>query len=120
MRPTVLTVDDDEQMLFLITRILSMSNVKILQANGGKQGLDILERTTPDVLLLDLLMPHITGFDILDYVNRTPRLNLMRVVLVTVQSDARILKRCGRANAHVLKPFVFRDLQQVALKGLMH
>lgn len=118
MPPRILSVDDDEHALYLINYILSTTGAEVVQASSGEQALEILRSDTPDLLLLDLLMPRITGWDIMKFVGRTPRLDQMQVIIVSVHRDLADLRDCGRADGHVFKPFLARDLRTAVLKSL--
>lgn len=118
MSPLILSVDDDEHALYLIKYILNSTEAEVVQASNGEQALDILESMTPDVLLLDLLMPRVTGWDILKFIAATPRLDNMQVIIVSVHRDLAALRDCTRANDHVFKPFLARDLRAAVKKSL--
>jgi CheY-like chemotaxis protein len=59
---TVLLVDDDEDTLFTINEVVQSCGCKTLLANSGQEALDILENETPDLILLDIMMPGMDGF----------------------------------------------------------
>lgn len=113
----VLIVDDDANTLKLWSAVLKPSAVQVIQAADGAQALTILEKQTPTILLLDMLMPYVGGQDVLNYVAQTPRLDNMFVAIISAhrQPDSAQL---ARANAVLLKPtrpVEIRDLLQQAL-----
>ncbi len=85
--PQILIVDDEPGLIKLFSSLIKRMNCQSLQAIGGAAALDILSRETPDVLILDLAMPHISGFDVLQYVRATPRLNAMKVIILTARPN---------------------------------
>ena len=69
----ILAVDDDRDALALVREILEATGATVTTADSAQQALDLLERMTPDVLLADLGMPQMSGFDLIDRVRRSER-----------------------------------------------
>ena len=61
---TILYIEDDPEMIDLVTLILSRHGYTVKGAQGGRQGLDMLAVETPDLILLDLMMPDMDGWDV--------------------------------------------------------
>jgi len=85
--PLVLIVDDDPGMLRLFSGLLERLGCETLQARGGGTALDILDEELPDLLILDLAMPDVSGLDVLKYVRERPRLDEMRVMILTARPN---------------------------------
>src|SRR3984957_14570718 len=66
--PTLLAIDDEPQSLELITDALSNAKVEVLTAGDPKIGLEMFKRIRPQIVLLDLMMPGIHGFEMLDWI----------------------------------------------------
>ncbi|GAB4408485.1 MAG: hypothetical protein Kow00106_01650 [Anaerolineae bacterium] len=81
--PLVLIVDDEKGLLDLFRTMLRPLKMRVLTAEGGAEAIALLEQITPDLLILDLAMPQVSGFDVLNFVKRTPRLDSMRVMVLT-------------------------------------
>jgi len=82
----ILVVDDNSQILTMIRRmLLSLRRppYTIIEACGGQEGLDLLRETPPDVILLDLAMPDVSGYDFLDVLHEDPTLRRLPVILMT-------------------------------------
>lgn len=60
-KPKVLVVDDDENTLFLLERILSDARYKVLKATSGKEGIEQAKKSKPDLIVLDIMMPELDG-----------------------------------------------------------
>jgi two-component system sensor histidine kinase/response regulator len=65
LKPTVLIVDDNKNNLFLLKEYLKSSDFNILTAGSGKAGLELINSENPDLILLDILMPGMNGFELL-------------------------------------------------------
>ncbi len=112
-----LIVDDDPHTLMLWNAVLKPSGIEVIQAGDGAQALDILEQQTPTILLLDMLMPYVSGQDVLDYVAKTQRLNDMFVVIISAhrQPDSSQLARANAVLLKPIRPIEIRDLIQQAI-----
>lgn len=107
-----LIVDDDQHTLILWNAMLKSSNIEVLKAIDGAQALTILENKTPTILLLDLLLPYVSGREILEYVAKTPRLNDMFVVVISAQQHTESA-HLDRANAILVKPIRPTELREL-------
>ena len=74
-------------MLRLFAGLVNRLNCRTLEAMGGGEALDILDSETPDLLILDLAMPEINGFDVLRYVREIPRLDDMLIMILTARPN---------------------------------
>lgn len=110
---TVLVIDDEPDTLLLFWRMLSSSgrNYRVITADNGKEGLRMLRLEHPDVVLLDLTMPEMDGFRLLDALHADHQLTSTPVILVTARdpvgqlivSDQLVATRAGGLSiAHVL------------------
>jgi excisionase family DNA binding protein len=90
----VLAVDDDENICRMLARILSRSGHRVVTATSGQRGLELVAQETPDVLLLDLVMPDMNGPRFLEHLRRThPSLP---VVIVTGHPDSQLMTQAAR------------------------
>ena len=85
--PLVLIVDDEPGLLRLFTELVERLNCKTFQAAGGTHALHVLDEVTPDLLILDLAMPEVSGYDVLQYVRGIPRLRAMKVMILTARPN---------------------------------
>src|SRR5689334_11787318 len=84
---TLLLVDDDPQNLELLEATLAPLGHKLLRARGGQEALDVLASERVDLLLLDLMMPEVSGFDVLVHLRGQPTYRHIPVILITAASD---------------------------------
>ena len=86
MTPLVLVVDNEKGLLILFSSLVQRMGYEVLQAESGMAALAILEQQTPDLMILDLAMPEMTGFDVLREVITMPHLNRLPVMVLTATS----------------------------------
>ena len=104
--PKVLVVDDDPRMVRLLSATLP-SDYEVIQATDGATALAMAEATLPDLLLLDVNLPGMDGFEVLRRIKESETLRRMRVIMVTARSDEadRNLGLQTGADAYLTKPF---------------
>ncbi len=86
---TVLVIDDDLSVHDLMTRILSKGGFNMLSGYSGTEGLALAKSYKPDVILLDVLMPGMDGWKVLEELKRDPRLTDMPVIMLTMLDNER-------------------------------
>ena len=86
-RPTVLCIDDDALVLRFFQAFLESSGYRALAATDGLQGLALARQDRPDVILLDVMMRGLSGFDICRKFRADPALRDIPIILLTVLSD---------------------------------
>ena len=111
--PTVLVIDDDRAATDLIQVILENEGYRVLKAFEGKEGLDVALRERPDVVILDLLMPGMSGFAVAQQMKQVPATrNIPIIVLTSMDVDEDVQEQLGSyVSALVSKAsFTKRDL----------
>jgi CheY-like chemotaxis protein len=108
----VLVVDDDDSSLALVTRVLETHGLEVEVAKSGMAAMAALDRRRPDVIVLDLLMPGMSGAEVLDRVKASPRFTSIPVIMLTARSDDDDLIASYRSGADyfVSKPLVASQL----------
>ena len=81
--PTALVVDDNKQMADGLAQILGLLGLRVEVAYGARTGMQKLQKSTPDVIFLDVSMPGVDGFEVMAYFRRLPQLRDIPVVIVT-------------------------------------
>lgn len=101
-----LIVDDSQMAADSLKQILTLLSVEASTAYGPRQALAVLKDVTPDVVFLDINMPGVTGFDVLGYLQREPRLQGVPVIIVSSENQPETQKRAKEsgARAFILKP----------------
>jgi two-component system chemotaxis response regulator CheY len=104
---TVLTVDDSRTMRDMLKHSLVAAGFRVLQAEDGIDGLEVLKTETPDVVVTDINMPRLDGFGFIEAVRRDAERRAMPVLVLTTEADAEKKKRAKDAGATgwIVKPF---------------
>jgi len=109
--PSVLVIDDDQALRGLFTTLLTRNGFAVDTANDGRIAYDQLQRHTYSVILLDLMMPDVNGFELLDKLHRDSPTLLDRVIVMTGASQRSIeALDTSRIWGLIRKPF---DIDQL-------
>ena len=100
---TVLVVDDDPTTHDMLTTTLAKEGYRLLHARDGAQALDILRKTPPDIVTLDVMMPKIDGWSVLGLMKSDPDLEHIPVIMVTIVDDRNLGYSMG-ASEYMTKP----------------
>jgi diguanylate cyclase (GGDEF)-like protein len=104
---TVLIADDSPSNLQLLYDILSKAGYEVLAAENGKEVLEIIEEETPDIFLLDVMMPRMDGLDLCQRLKRDPRFEAVPIIFITAKNSSEDIVRGFAVGAvdYVPKPF---------------
>ena len=107
MSTTVLTVDDSRAMRDMLRHSLVAAGFRVLQAEDGVHGLEVLETEFPDVIVTDINMPRMDGFGFIEAVRRDETRRAMPVLVLTTETDIEKKTRAKLAGATgwIVKPF---------------
>ena len=109
---TVLVVDDVPLNVLLIKKMLSQYTFQLKTANSGQAALDIIAQDMPDLLLLDLMMPGIDGFEVIRRIRADEKTKKLPIIILSaLNSEADIVKgfKLG-ANDFINKPIIMEKL----------
>lgn len=106
---TVLIVDDEERLRDLVRLNLEIEHYRVIEASNGIEALDKLRETLPDLVILDVMMPEMDGFETLQAIREV---STVPVIMVTVRQDEhdRIRGLDLGADDYIAKPFKPREL----------
>ena len=116
--PQILIVDDEPELLRLFESLIRRLDGHPLLAPGGEAALKILARETPDLMVLDLAMPNVSGVEVLRQVRQIPRLAHMKVVVLTARSSMVPEAEQLGIDLWVAKPVQLRDFMDVIVEML--
>jgi CheY-like chemotaxis protein len=106
-RRTVLIADDEPSMRLLVTATIASDQIEVLEAADGDQAWELIEQRRPDLVLLDVQMPGLSGLDLARSIRADPGLSSIRVVLLTSKAQAGEVASGLEAGAdlYLTKPF---------------
>ena len=106
-QPLILIIDDDPQNLKLLNFTLSEAGYRVALANGGLVALEALQRRKPDLILCDIVMPEMDGYEVCRALKADPELHEIPLIFLTAQTDTQHLLAGFQAGAvdYVTKPF---------------
>jgi DNA-binding response OmpR family regulator len=117
----VVCIEDEPEMIDLIRLILGRRGFELTGAMGGREGLDAVRRVRPDLVLLDLMMPDMDGWDVYQQMKADDDLKDIPVIIVTAkaQSIDKVLGlHIAKVDDYVTKPFGPQELLQSVEKVL--
>lgn len=108
----VLVVDDDPDILALITTRLTRVGYRVLTARDGAEGLKLALEHVPDVVVLDVTMPLMDGYEVTSELRRLEKTRAVPVLLLTARAAERDVERGFAAGAtdYLTKPFSLQEL----------
>ncbi len=108
-KASILVVDDDVRMLRMMQRILDLEGYRVLTASNGEAALDVFDEETPDLVLLDIVMPVIDGYTVCQ---RIREFSQIPIIMVTARGDEEEVVEGLNAGAddYVPKPFSAKEL----------
>lgn len=110
----ILVVDDEPHIVKLVSFALERNGHEILQAGDGAQGVEIASEEVPDLILMDVMMPVMTGYDALDRLKADAVTRGIPVVMLSAKSQEYEQEEGLRRGAlqYICKPFTPRDLAE--------
>ena len=108
----VLAVDDIPLNLLLVQKMLSRFNFRIRTATGGQQALDEVAQEKPDLILLDLMMPGVDGFEVIRRLREDPATADIRIVILSALNSNEDVVKGFNMGAHdfIMKPIIMEKL----------
>lgn len=110
---TVVCIEDEEEMIDLVRLILGRQKIEVHGALGGREGLEMIEELKPDLVLLDLMMPEMDGWEVYQKMKASEKMAGIPVIVVTAkaQSIDRVLGlHIARVDDYITKPFGPQEL----------
>ncbi len=119
-KASALVVDDDRLLLRLIELNLGKTGIEVLLADSGKEALRIAREERPDVILLDIMMPVMNGFQVMRELKSSRETRDIPVIMLTAKSGLADRRRCEElgAVAYIVKPFNLEELRNT-VRGIL-
>ena len=117
---TILVVDDDLGTRLSISDYLELSGYLVITASDGQEGLTMVEEYHPDLIVTDIVMPRINGYELVRQVRKKPSDRLLPVILLTarIKTQERILGYQSGCDLYLPKPFELEELA-AAIRNLL-
>jgi len=117
---SVLVVDDDPEIVSMLSTRLAARGYKVSSAGDGHKALEMAKREHPDVMLLDVMMPGKSGWEVARALKQDAATQNIKIVMVTAIGEQvnEITSPLYGADAHIDKPFEFERLEKV-IAGLV-
>ncbi|WP_319380974.1 diguanylate cyclase [Thiomicrorhabdus sp.] len=111
LKPLILVVDDEPLNLRMVSTILQ-DRYEILVAKNGHAALEVVQRQKPDLILLDIVMPDMDGFEVIRHLHKNPLLSEIPVIFLTSKTDQSAIVESFRLGGvdYITKPFYQEEL----------
>ncbi|HCS71459.1 MAG TPA: two-component system response regulator [Rhodospirillaceae bacterium] len=112
MAKRVLLAEDEPNIVESLTFILERSGFEVATTTNGRQALEVAQSDTPDILILDVMLPELDGYEVLRRLRADTRTKTLPVLMVTAKGqreDRETAMKCG-ADMFITKPFVNSEL----------
>jgi len=118
--PSILVVDDDPEIVTMLSARLSKRGYRVETAGDGTNALELAKKGKPDLVLLDVMMPGKSGWEVARALKQDPSTQHIKIVMLTAigEKTNEITAPIYGADAHVDKPFEFDKLERV-IAGLV-
>jgi CheY-like chemotaxis protein len=117
---TVVVVEDEPDTAEMFAEMVRLIGLQVIKSHGGVRAIDLIAEKKPDVVLLDIMMPDVSGLEVLRYMQRDPRLSHIQVIVVSAKglpSDIQTGLDAG-ASFYLTKPVSFVDLKRALEKAV--
>ncbi|HSO12802.1 MAG TPA: response regulator [Anaerolineales bacterium] len=110
---TVLIIEDEEDAAELFAEMMRVSGFRVLKTSKSAPAISMMTTDKPDIVLLDIMMPEVSGLDILRQMRRDPNLANIPVIMVTAKGMPADIKNGMEAGAstYLTKPVGFQELK---------
>ncbi len=111
-RGTILVADDEPNIVLALEHLLSHHGYRALVARDGREALESVERCQPDLVLLDIMLPFVDGFEVCEAIRARPGGQRVRVIMLTAKGrETEVRKGLALgADAYLTKPFSTKEL----------
>lgn len=118
MAKKIMLIEDEEILSGLLKRKLEENGYEVVVAFDGEEGMGIMKKQRPDLVLLDIVMPKMGGFEVMEEMNRTPGLNLKDLPVIIVSNSGQPVE-IGKAQDLGIRDYLIKtqfDPQEVVDK----
>lgn len=117
---TIIVVEDEQDAAEMFAEMMRVNGFRVLKATGTKPAMSMIDDEKPAAVILDIMMPDISGLEVLRYMQREPSLASIPVIVVSAKTLPKDIKTGLEAGASVYltKPVDYLDLKRAVEKAL--
>lgn len=116
----VMVVDDEQDTAEMMAEMARLSGFQAILITRGNSAIQMITKERPDVVVMDVMMPDVSGLDVLRFMRRDPRLKHIPVILISARDrieDVQAGMEAG-ASSYLIKPVAFSDFQGALKQAL--
>ncbi len=120
----IVYIEDEQDMIDLVRLILGRKGYEVTGANGGREGLDLIKTTSPNLILLDLMMPDMDGWEVYQQLKANEQTRTIPVIIITAKAqniDKVLGIHIAKVDDYIAKPFtpgqLIESVEQILGKG---
>jgi CheY-like chemotaxis protein len=115
----VLVIEDDEVLRESILDILGTRNFDVIGAEDGRRGLQLAQEFVPDLILCDVRMPKLNGYEVLQAIRQDPKTAAIPLIFLTAETIQNVVGKGQNlgANGYLIKPFSTAELLEAINQG---
>ncbi len=108
----VLLVDDEPNILLSLDFLMRKKGYGVFIARNGKEALQLIRAEQPDIIILDIMMPEVDGYEVCEFVKQSPELKHIKIIILSAKSKEEEIEKGYQAGAdlYFTKPFSTREL----------
>jgi DNA-binding response OmpR family regulator len=108
----IVIVEDEPDTAEMFAEMMRLSGYHVLKSYGGTPAISLISKESPDAVVLDVMMPDLSGLDVLRHIRQDPQLKNIPVIVVSAKSLPSDIKNGleAGANKYLTKPVAFQDL----------
>ena len=110
--PRILLIDDENAYFKMVDRAIKSTNYELIYVNNGLDGLKLASSNPPDIIIVDIMLPDMLGFDVAQRLRQDPRFEKIPIMFLTSQTDVNDKVKAFEIGAddYLIKPFQPEEL----------
>ena len=118
----ILIVDDEQDIIDIVGRAMQRRNHAVVVAQNGQEAISLLQQQRPDLVILDIILPHINGIQVCRYIRTSPALASVPILFLTIKEkiEDKIAGFEAGADDYLTKPFNLEELELRVVALLRH
>ena len=108
----ILVVEDEQEVRKTIVEVLENNGYDVFQSGDGQEAISYLRTYTPDLVISDIMMPNVDGYEVLKYIKNNPATESVPLIFLTAKAEFQEIQKGLEygADQYLLKPFRMKDL----------